>query len=161
TLLTQMVEIRNHQVVLVAATNYLSNLDAAAIREGRFDFKLEVTPPDEPARIGLLQKAVAKYAGDLDVDPAALLSVAKRWNGFSVSRLLAVAKSLPDYARDKQLARIGFGEWMGALRLVQGRKGRPPEETKPLKDLLFHQDTREALELIAQRLKDAEHIEAM
>ena len=161
TFLTELVAVRQHRVVLVAATNYLSGLDAAAIREGRFDFKVEITPPDEPARIGLLQLCIAKYAGSLEVDQDALVCVAKRWNGFSVSRLLAIGKSLPEYAQSRQIARIGFEDWMAALRLVQGRKGRPPAETKSLADLVLEAATRDSLELVASRLKDVQRIEAM
>jgi transitional endoplasmic reticulum ATPase len=160
TLLTQLVEIRRHMVVVVAATNYLSTLDAASIREGRFDYKVEITPPDETARLGLLQLACSKYAANVSVDPEALASIARRWNGFSVSRLLAVGKELPKYARDAGKTSIHFEDWMAVLRLVQGRNGQPPAETKPLKDLILAPTTREALELITQRLQNARHIEA-
>jgi transitional endoplasmic reticulum ATPase len=161
TLLTQLVEIRRHMVVVVAATNYLATLDAAAIREGRFDYKVEITPPDDAARLGLLQMASSKYAGNLSVDAQALASIARRWNGFSVSRLLAVGKELPNYARDAGKTSIHFEDWMAVLRLVQGRKGQPPAETKPLKDLILAPATREALELIAQRLQSVQRIEEL
>jgi transitional endoplasmic reticulum ATPase len=161
TLLTEIVNIRDHGVVLVAATNYLANLDAAAIREGRFDFKVEITAPDEVARVGLLQNGVKKYAQSLQVDQQAMLSVAKRWAGFSVSRLLAVAKALPEYARTNGKSAIGFDDWIATLRTVQGRKGQVPRESKPLKDLVLEPQTRDTLELIAGRLKDAHHIEEM
>ena len=90
TLLTEVTNLRSHAVVLVAATNYLSHLDAAAIREGRFDYKIEITPPDEAARVGLIQAGIVRYAQGLEVDLAEAMSAAKRWNGFSVARLLAV-----------------------------------------------------------------------
>lgn len=161
TLLTEIVNLRNHRVVLLGATNYLANLDAAAIREGRFDYKIEITPPDEEARIGILQKGVAKHAQHLKVDQEALLSVAKRWNGFSVSRLLAVVKALPRYARDHNLADIGHDAWMGTLREVQGRNGRVPKNTKSLSELVLDVPTREALEMVGSRLKDVARIESL
>jgi len=161
TLLTEVVNLRNHRVVLIGATNYLANLDAAAIREGRFDYKIEITPPDEPARIGILQKGVAKHAQHLNVNQDDLLSVAKRWNGFSVSRLLAVVKAIPRYAKDHNLSDIGYDEWMGTLREVQGRNGRVPENTKSLNELILHAPTREALTMVSSRLKDVARIESL
>lgn len=161
TLLTEIVNLRKHKVVLVGATNYLANLDAAAIREGRFDYKVEITPPDDPARIGLLRRGVKKHAPALAVDENAMLSVAKRWAGFSVSRLLAVTKMLPAYAGDRNLKNIGFSEWMGALREVQGRARRAPADAKSLSELVLDPATRDALELVARRLKDAHRIESM
>lgn len=160
TLLTEIMALRGHRVALVAATNFLGTLDAAAIREGRFDFKIEITPPDAPARSGLLRHGVRQHASELQVDNAALESVARRWNGFSVTRLLAVTRELPVYAREKGTASIGFDEWLGALRRVQGSKGQPPTNTKSLSQLVLDARTREALELIASRLKTVQRIEA-
>ena len=161
TLLTEIVNLRSHKVVLVGATNYLKNLDAAAIREGRFDFKVEVMPPDEPARLGLLGQGVRKYASDLRVDQDVLVSVAKRWNGFSVSRLIAVTKALPAIMADKQGQALGFEHWMLALREVQGRKGRVPSDTKKLHDLILPVETKDAIGMVASRLRDVHKIEAL
>lgn len=161
TMLTEIVSLRGHRVVLVAATNYLASLDAAAIREGRFDFKIEITPPDEPARIGLLRQGARRHASGLVVDAGALESIARRWNGFSVSRLLAVTRELPVHAREHGIASIGFDEWIGALRRVQGSKGQVPASTKRLHDLYLATGTREALASIARRLRDAQRVEAL
>ncbi|MDO9099220.1 MAG: AAA family ATPase, partial [Caldisericota bacterium] len=161
TLLTEMVELRKHRVVLVGATNYLSKLDAAAIREGRFDYKVEITPPDEAARIGLLRKGLQKHAPLLTAQQDDLVSVAQRWNGFSVSRLQAVVKALPRYARDKGIVKIVYSDWMGALREVQGRNGKVPPNTKSLSELVLDVETREAVDMVAARLKDVARIEAM
>lgn len=161
TLLTEIVNLRSHKVVLMGATNYLANLDTAAVREGRFDYKVEITPPDEPARIGLLSQGVKKFAPNLEIDSVAMNSVAKRWAGFSVSRLLAVVKALPGYAKGKGTVRVTYDDWMGALREVQGRNGRVPTDTKSLRELVFQPATREAMDLIARRLVDAHRIELL
>lgn len=161
TLLTEIVSLRAHQVVLVAATNFLATLDSAAIREGRFDFKIEITAPDETARIGLLRQGARRHAGSLRVDEVALESIAKRWNGFSVSRLLAVAREVPAYAREQSTGSIGLDEWIGALRQVQGSKGQPPATAKRLSELVLDARTREALDLIASRLRAVHKIEAL
>jgi transitional endoplasmic reticulum ATPase len=161
TLLTEIVSLRTHKVILIGATNYLSSLDEAAIREGRFDYKVEITPPDEEARIGLIQSGVKKYAAKLDVDREDAISAAKRWNGFSVARLLAVCKALPDVAKSSKTTRINLALWMAALREVQGRQGKLPVNTKSMAELVLETATKDALQLIAGRMKDVARIESM
>lgn len=159
-MLTEMVKLRGTGVVLMAATNYLDTLDAAAIREGRFDFKLEVRPPDEAARIGLMQAGAKTHCGHLQVDAAQLVAVAKRWNGFSVARLQAVCQAMPDVARKRKLTHIGHAQWMLALREVQGRRGRVFDDAQTLSSMVFTQQTRASLDMLVGRLKHAATIEA-
>ncbi len=161
TLLTEIVRLRTSKVVLVGATNFLDKLDPAAVREGRFDLKVEITPPDEEARIGLLRAGAKKQAPDAVVDEVGLLSIAGRWNGFSVARLLAVSKEVGKTFKGRPGETIGFDDWTKALREVQGREGKLPASTKLLKDLILPQDTRSSLELIMSRLKDVERIESL
>jgi transitional endoplasmic reticulum ATPase len=161
TMLTEMVNLRRHQVVLVGATNFLSKLDAAAIRDGRFDYKVEITAPDEPARIGLLRDAAKKYGGALEFPDTDLVAIAKRWNGFSVARIRAVAKAIPDFAKTTDVKVIGYNDWVGALRTVQARTAKTPTNAKSLSELILDTSTREALVLIASRLNDAYRIEGM
>jgi transitional endoplasmic reticulum ATPase len=161
TLLTEIVAVREHRVVLVGATNSLENLDAAAVREGRFDLKVEVTAPDEPARLGILRASVARYAGGLQAEEDALCSVAKRWEGFSVSRLVAICKALPDCARMESSTVIGFEQWHCALRVVQGGKARAPAGSKRLDELVLPANARKALQLVAARLRDVHRIESL
>jgi transitional endoplasmic reticulum ATPase len=161
TLLTEIAAVRDHRVVLVGATNYLAGLDPAAVREGRFDLKVEITAPDEPARIGILRCSAAKYAADLHVDSEALLCVARRWNGFSVSRLVAICKSLAKAARERQSTLIGLEQWGDALKLVQGNNRQPPAGSKRLCDFVLEHRTTQALQLVVDRLRDAHRIESL
>ena len=117
--LTEVVRLRGHGVVIVAATNFLERLDAAAVREGRFDHKIEVPPPDEPARIGLLHAGLSQHAARIRVADEVVQSVAKRWVGFSVSRLLAVARDVPAYAREHGVTELQLSDFMACLRRVQ------------------------------------------
>jgi transitional endoplasmic reticulum ATPase len=158
-LLTLMVDIRQQRVILMAATNHMDRLDAAAVREGRFDFKVEITPPDAPARLGLLWKGLKDNLPGRAVDESVVQAVAQRWNGFSVKRILAVTEELPVYLKEKGSKRIEFDDFMGALRQLQGQRGAKPENVKPLSELLLSADTRESLELIAGRMADPEHTE--
>ena len=158
-LLTLMVDIRQCRVILVAATNHLDRLDSAGIREGRLDFKVEITPPDLPARIGILRKGLADHLPRQRVDDSVIELVAQRWNGFSVKRILAVTEELPAYLQAKGATQVGFDELMGALRQLQGQRGHVPENVTPLSDLVFSAGTREMLELIAARMSDPAHTE--
>ena len=158
-LLTLMVDIRQCRVVLVAATNHLDRLDSAGIREGRFDFKVEITPPDLPARIGLLRKGLADNLPRQRVEDSVIELVAQRWNGFSVKRILAVTEELPAYLKAAGATQVGFDEFMGALRQLQGQRGHVPENVTPLSELVFSAGTREMLELIAARMSDPAHTE--
>jgi transitional endoplasmic reticulum ATPase len=159
-LLTLMVDIREHRVILMAATNHVDSLDGAAVREGRFDFKIEITPPDAEARLGLLWKGLRDNLPGYHVEDEVVKAVAVRWNGFSVKRILAVTEELPTYMKGQGGRKaVEFSDFMGALRQLQGQRGAKPENVKPLADLLLSADTREALDLIAGRMADPEHTE--
>lgn len=158
-MLTLMVDLRQSRVILVAATNHMDRLDSAGVREGRFDFKVEITPPDLAARVGLLKKGLAENVPGVQVEESVIQSVAERWNGFSVKRILAVTEELPAYLRANALTSVGFDELMGSLRQLQGQRGHVPENVKPLEELVFSEKTREMLEMIVGRMADPEHTE--
>lgn len=165
-LLTLLVDIRKHQVVVVAASNYLDRLDGAAVREGRFDFKVEITPPDEEARIGLLTSGLRTNLPKFNADPATIKAVAQRWNGFSVKRILAVTEELPSYLGDLEekgtkKSSLVYDDFMAALRRIQGRKGASPENVKGMDEMILSEGTREALDLIAGLLRDPERVERL
>lgn len=159
-LLTLMVDIRKEKVILVAATNHIDRLDGAGIREGRFDFKVEITPPDREARVGLLTHGLKTQLPKVGVDAAVVEAVARRWNGFSVKRILAVTEELPSYLAREGKTTIAYEDFMGALRMLQGRKGSTPENVKPMSDLVLSPATREMLDLIVGRMADPEHTES-
>ena len=160
-LLTLMVDIREHRVILMMATNHMDRLDSAAVREGRFDFKVEITPPDLPARVGLLRKGLKENVpAGVAVDETVIQSVAQRWNGFSVKRILAVTEELASYVKSHGLTRLGFDDFMAALRQLQGQRGHTMENVRPLEELVFSPETRDALEQIAARMEDPEFTEA-
>ena len=159
-MLTELVNIRRHRVLVVAATNRQDKLDAAAIREGRFDFKIEVSAPDEAARIGLLTKGLQKRVG-IPLDMEAVHAAAKRWNGFNVKRILAVTEEMPTFLRTHRATMVGYEELMGALRQVQGRKGRVPADTKSLNELVLPEATKTAISMVAKRLMDTLRIERL
>ena len=160
-ILTKLVEVRDHMVLVVAATNFLDRLDSAGIREGRFDYKIEVPPPDLAARKGLLQNELKKHAPAVTVDQDAIDRVALRWEGFSVSRIKAVAFEAAKLAKAGKRA-ICFDCLATALRTVQGSLGvRLPENAKSLDQMQFDDDVRATLNGLAVRMRDIDEIERM
>ncbi len=165
-LLTLLVDIRKHKVVVMAATNYMDRLDGAAVREGRFDFKVEITPPDEEARVGLLTSGLGSNLKKVAVDPLTIQSVASRWNGFSVKRILAVTEEMPSYVNELKEAgtiktKLEYEDFMAALRRIQGRRGATPENVKPMSDLILPEVTKEALDMLSSRLRDPQRVERL
>lgn len=121
---TRLVDMRGKGVVLIAAINYLDRLDPAAIRDGRFDTKIEVTAPDDAARQALIRHTVTR-AVDHFVWPSAktLASLSKHWAGFSVSRIRAVARRVGRRAREGCGEDVSNAAFQAALREVQGTFG--------------------------------------
>lgn len=158
-MLTLLVDLRRERVVIVAATNHLDRLDAAGVREGRFDYKIEITPPDEPARLGLLRKGLKENADDVQADEAELAAVAKRWNGFSSKRILAVTEELPNVLGGRR--RVTFDDFMAALRQLQGQRGHVPEQGKTLDELVLEPSTRDVIDQLVARMEDPERTERL
>ena len=44
----------NKDIVVIGATNRIKYLDAALLRSGRFDTKLDIKLPNETERVGIL-----------------------------------------------------------------------------------------------------------
>jgi transitional endoplasmic reticulum ATPase len=165
-MLTLLVDIREHSVVVMAATNHADRLDTAAIREGRFDFKVEITPPDEEARLGLLTHGLTQYVPKMRSSAETIKSFSQRCNGFSVKRILAITEELPSYIASEAKAgriveKLEFADFMAAQRRIQGRAGARPENVKPLSELVLPEVTRETLEMLAGRMLDPMRVERL
>lgn len=156
--LAEAVKLRGTGVLLIAATNSLDRMDGAAIREGRFDSKIEVPAPDEAARIGILGDGVKNLRLQTAFDPELLRSIARRWEGFSVARLLAVVDKLRIIAAAGPI-NLDYDTMLQALRQVQGHSTVPAEGAKSLDELSFGAEIRGQLHGIAVRLKRAFEIE--
>lgn len=153
-MLTELVGIRETGVVVVAATNHLDRLDSAAVREGRFDFKIEIPPPDAPARRHLIQSHARS-----PLAASALTVATDRWAGFSVARITAILNEVnrrPDHSHS-----INYDDLQVALRTLQGRSGHIPENTPTLEQLVLATEARMRLESLAHRMARIVDIEAM
>ncbi|OUL22069.1 ATP-binding protein [Nostoc sp. 106C] len=59
-LLIELNNLRNSNVIVIAATNYLSGIDSALKRSGRLDWKIPIFPPDESERKELFKHYLSK-----------------------------------------------------------------------------------------------------
>jgi transitional endoplasmic reticulum ATPase len=154
--LTEAVALRGSGVVLIAATNSLERTDPAAIREGRFDFKIEVPPPDYRARLALLTDGMQRHAPGVRMRQSLLKSLARRWGGFSVARLVAVTKQiravLDAQGRHGQ-QELSYADVLACLRKVQGRANMVPENAKSLSELVLRAEQRTLLMSLAHRMQ--------
>jgi len=159
--LTEIVNLRQHAVLFIGATNFFEQLDSAAIREGRFDFKIEINPPDDVARGELLYRSVDRYFDVAPQEERFFREYAKRWQGFSVKRIQSIGQELYAIREEEEFDRIDSQLLNRAMRRLQGRQGRLPENTLSLDDLIFSDELRAQLTTIATRMKNVDHIESM
>jgi transitional endoplasmic reticulum ATPase len=153
--LSSVEKLRAGRVLLVAATNYKDRVDAAAIREGRFDFHIEVAVPDFEARKGLTLN-VLKSAGKT-VEPAVLDRLARRWAGFNVPRIQEAARRAAGFSATNT---VGMAEFMRGLRDVQGNSTGVAEDALSLSDLYFDNGLKARLESLAATFAKSDEIEA-
>lgn len=161
TLLTLLVDIRAHRVVVVAATNYLERLDPAGAREGRFDYKIEVPAPDEPARLALLENSLKRYVPYAEIQRSSIERAAKRWVGYSSKRIQSVGEQLREEKRKGNRNSFDFDDLMAAMRALQGRAGKIPEGTKNIEELILPAASSKRLKAIAMRMSKIGQIEEM
>lgn len=156
--LTEIVNLRRTKVIVVAATNYPDMLDRAAIREGRFDFKIEIKNPDMEARLGLLNK----FSGGVNFSVGTVNRLAERWEGFSAVRIREIAERIGRKAREQHVREVDTKFAMSVLRDIQGSSGfKLPENTKSLSELHFDEKDRARLISLASRMENIEEVEAM
>ncbi len=163
TMLTEIVRLRGTRIILVAATNDLDWLDGAAVREGRFDFKIEVPSPDAPAREALLSRTVFKALGPNAVSLPVLKSLAARWEGFSAARLMAIGPQLGDMRREGLFGNgvVSFEIAMQAMRRIQGSRGHLPEKVKTVEEMIMPVGSRDELKRLALRLRHIHRMEQL
>ncbi len=159
-MLKRLEDIRQSKVVVIAASNFLERLDPAAIREGRFDYKIEVPTPDFEARKFLLTNGLKSVANNVDV--AGLERAAKRWEGFSVSRIRAITTETLDQLKEGNISKVGFDELAGALRRLNASMGdKIPENALTIEQLILAPEMRIRMKKLATRMINIDEIEEM
>lgn len=153
--LSSIEKLRAGKVLIIAATNYKDRVDPAVIREGRFDFHVEVSVPDFEARKGLTLNALKKTGKT--VEPAVLDRLARRWAGFNVPRIQEASRRAAGFSTSST---VGMAEFMRGLRDVQGNASSVPEGALGLSDLYFDDGLKTRLESLAATFSKSDEIEA-
>lgn len=153
--LSSIEKLRDGRVLLIAATNYKDRVDAAAIREGRFDFHIEVAVPDFEARKGLILNALKKSGKT--VEPAVLDRLARRWAGFNVPRIQQAAQRAAGFSMS---GAVEMRDFMRGLREVQGNKTGVSESALVLADLYFDDEIKARLSELATSFARSDEVEA-
>ncbi|MDP2194553.1 MAG: ATP-binding protein [Rhodocyclaceae bacterium] len=161
-ILTELVATRGTGVLIVMATNFLERLDAAAIREGRVDFKIQVPPPDFPARRELIKARLCKSAVSVTLPEAVCDLAARRWEGFSAARIVSVVDECIRGAIRAGRPEVSFDDLQAAMKKMQGKLGdRLSEDTPQLDDLHMPGRQKAGLLGIAKRMTSIEKVEAL
>jgi transitional endoplasmic reticulum ATPase len=153
--LPAVAKLRAGRVLLIGATNYKDRVDAACIREGRFDFHIEVGVPDAPARRGLILKTLQECKKT--TDPAILDKLILRWAGFNIPRLTEATRRAANLASTTELS---YSDFKRGLRDVQGGLQGLGENVPDLKDLYFDEAVKRRLDRLAVQFRQVDDIEA-
>lgn len=155
-LLALIDEARKHRVVLIAATNYPDNLDAAIVRDGRFDFRIEIPYPDSAARTAIIGGLCAKH--QITVDQVVVEKVAALWERRSVAFIESTIKRLRDAghgARGKSTTLVDFKL---AAREASRRSSAIPKEGPKVSELVLPSSVQVEVASLLHRLRNWESI---
>ncbi|WP_226005730.1 AAA family ATPase [Natrinema salinisoli] len=87
-LLTELESLGDEAVVVVAATNRITDIDDAVLRSGRFDERIEVPPPDATARREILRVHLADRPVAADISWEAVVDAT---DGYAASDIALLA----------------------------------------------------------------------
>ncbi len=152
-LLPSIDEARRQHVVLVAATNYVEQLDSAVVRDGRFDFRIEVPYPDYEARVGILTGMLRKHR--VTTTDEVIRAVARLWERRSVAFIEATVKRLRD---TRAKAKVGVADFKRAARDACRRASYIPSTGAKLSELVLPEPVREEANNLIYRLQHWEDI---
>ena len=110
-LLVELEQAADHDVVVVAATNHVQDVDDAILRSGRFDKHVEVGPPDADARREILDVHLRGRPTSDDLDLGAVVRDAA---GFAASDLELAVEETARAALDDD-APIGTDHLLAAV----------------------------------------------
>jgi cell division protease FtsH len=125
------------QVIVMAASNRLQDLDPALLRPGRFDRQVLVSPPDLAGREAILQVHTRGKPLAADVD---ITSVARQTAGLTGADLANICNEAAIFAgRDNQqyIRQINFDDALE--RIIAGLQQRKVMSEKEKRILAFHE----------------------
>src|SRR5205085_11092193 len=110
------------QVVVMAASNRLQDLDPALLRPGRFDRQMLVGPPDLNGREAILQVHTRNKPLAADVD---LALIARQTSGLTGADLANIANEAAIFAERREAQYVWASDFDRAFeRVVAGHQQR-------------------------------------
>jgi transitional endoplasmic reticulum ATPase len=151
-------------VLIIAATNRRDLLDEAAIRDGRFDFKIEVGLPDYAARLATLEEKYGKVTVIDYYDKDVILPfVARKCDGYSLKKIENIAKATAliydPYADRCEGPPVCPADFLQGLRTVQGAPQLCDESAPALEALILDAGAAAQLHHLAEQLRYAWDLE--
>ena len=125
------------QVIVMAASNRLQDLDPALLRPGRFDRQILVSPPDLAGR----EKILEVHTRGMPLAPAVDLQVvARQTAGLAGADLANICNEAAIFAGRRNLEHIGQDEFEAAMeRVVAGLQQRRIVSEKEKRILAYHE----------------------
>ena len=127
----------SEQVVVMAASNRLQDLDAALLRPGRFDRQMLVGPPDLSGREAILEVHTRNkpLAGDVDLGV-----VARQTSGLTGADLANIANEAAIFAGRRGAGHISAADFDAAIeRVVAGLQQKKVLTEKERRILAYHE----------------------
>lgn len=142
------------KVIVIAATNREDMLDSALLRAGRFDRKINVTPPDLKGRTEILAIHSKNKKLSSDVSLEAIAKITAGFVGADLANLVNEAAILASRKNTTEITMKDFDDAIDKIGLGLGKKGRiiKPKEKK----LLAYHEAGHAL--MAELLEDADPV---
>ncbi len=160
-------------VLLVGATNYPHLIDPAALRPGRFDKLIYVSPPDRPARRAIFERYLKGKPLASDVDLDRLAARTERFTGADIravceeaarqalsrssrtGRLITMADLETAIAGAKPSVTLDMLREYEAIADQYGRRAEKPKETEVVERPVLRWDDVAGLEEVKEALKEA------
>lgn len=148
---------QNDEVLVIAATNRVDDLDEALIRPGRFDKHLVVGMPDKITRKAVFEKYTETHNLHSDVD---FLKLATKTYGFSCSKIECVVNEAIIIATRNNHSLIQMSDFEEAI-LQMSIKGHVKKKNTSLEDekkvIAYH----EAGHAVATYLSDKKYVSSV
>ena len=150
------------EMVVLAATNALDELDPAVVRPGRFDRHVRIDLPDTPARKAIFRAQLEGRPLEADVD---LDDLAARSSGMTPAAIartvqLASLQAFREAAERGEIVRITMAHMLAALK-ERGGKDRPTFESWTWDSLVLPQDVKEELQELEALVAEPERARAL
>lgn len=156
-LLSEIDSARSKRIVIVAATNFVEQIDPALIRDGRFDFRIEIPYPDLQARTAILQGLIERF--QVPVAPGVVDRVAQLWERRSVAFMEATVKRLRDQRGAGSVVAASAEDFKQAARDASRRASAIPKEGKKLSEIALTSEVRREANSLIYRLRNWEEIQ--